>query len=45
MGDLPTAVQEMVKNLQNSHFYFARIFILELNMSLRSSPFLEAANR
>ncbi|MEY4834862.1 MAG: hypothetical protein RI980_977 [Bacteroidota bacterium] len=37
--------QEMAKNVQNSHFSFARIFILVENMPLRSSPLLEAAER
>ena len=35
----------MAKNVQNSHFSFARIFILVENMSLRSSPLHEAAER
>jgi hypothetical protein len=35
----------MAKNVQNSHFSFARIFILLENMPLRSSPLLEAAER
>ena len=35
----------MAKNVQNSHFSFARIFTLVENMSLRSSPLLEAAER
>lgn len=33
------------KNLQNSHFSFVRIFILEENMLLRNSPLHEAAER
>jgi hypothetical protein len=37
--------QEMAKNVQNSHFFFARIFILVENMPLRSSPLHEAAER
>ena len=35
----------MAKNVQNSHFSFARIFTLVENMSLRSSPLHEAAER
>jgi hypothetical protein len=35
----------MAKNVQNSHFSFARIFILVENMPLRSSPLHEAAER
>jgi hypothetical protein len=35
----------MAKNVQKSHFSFARIFILVENMSLRSSPLHEAAER
>jgi hypothetical protein len=38
-------LQEMAKNVQNSHFSFARIFILVENMPLRSSPLHEAAER
>jgi hypothetical protein len=37
--------QEMAKNVQNSHFSFARIFILAESTQLRSSPLLEAAER
>jgi hypothetical protein len=37
--------QEMAKNVQNSYFSFARIFILVENMPLRSSPLHEAAER
>jgi hypothetical protein len=35
----------MAKNVQNSHFSFARNIILVENMSLRSSPLHEAAER
>jgi hypothetical protein len=35
----------MAKNVQNSHFSFARIFILVENTLLRSSPLHEAAER
>jgi DNA polymerase IIIc chi subunit len=35
----------MAKNVQNSHFSFARIFILVENIPLRSSPLHEAAER
>jgi hypothetical protein len=35
----------MAKNMQNSHFSFAKIFILVENMSLRSKPHHEAENR
>jgi hypothetical protein len=35
----------MAKNVQNSHFSFARNIILTENMSLRSSPLHEAAER
>jgi hypothetical protein len=35
----------MAKNVQNSHFSFARIFILVEIMPLRSSPLHEAAER
>jgi hypothetical protein len=33
----------MAKNVQNSHFSFARNFILMENMSLRNPPLLQAA--
>jgi hypothetical protein len=35
----------MAKNVENLHFSFARIFNLLENMSLRSSPLHEAAER
>jgi hypothetical protein len=35
----------MAKNMQNSHFSFARIFLLVENMPLRSSPLHEGAER
>ena len=35
----------MAKNVQNSHFSFARIFILAESTQLRSSPLHEAAER
>jgi hypothetical protein len=35
----------MAKNVQNSHFSFARIFILAESTQLRSSPLHEAAAR
>jgi hypothetical protein len=35
----------MAKNVQNSHFSFARNIILVENKRLRSSPLLEAAER
>jgi|GEM_PF-3563181 len=35
----------MAKNVVKSHFSFARNFILVENMSLRSSPLHEAAER
>jgi hypothetical protein len=38
-------LQEMAKNVQNSHFAFARNFILVENMSLRSSQPRQAAER
>jgi len=37
--------QEMAKNVQNSHFSFARIFIIAESTQLRSSPLHEAAER
>jgi len=37
--------QEMAKNVQNSHFSFARNIILVENKRLRSSPLHEAAER
>jgi hypothetical protein len=45
VGLVQQRFQEMAKNVQNSHFSFARIFILAESTQLRSSPLLEAAER
>ncbi len=35
----------MAKNVKNSHFSFARIFILAESMQLKNSPLLESVKR